>query len=192
MKRFAFAVLMLMSFASSAGTGDPVPLCPQGSPPDCVVPNWGQVEPGATDDASTGNGSSNLARASVAPKPQMPVQMMPTAATADAMAPSRVAAVKSVVSPQNLFPKETAALLAALKRARFNPDGSIKTGEAAIKRAAAAAAQRAGNKFTLRLYIKVPQTLAPEVGAQLDKKVDALNAVLSTPYDGGQSGTPKT
>lgn len=192
MKRFAFSVLMFMSFASYAGTGDPVPLCPEGSPPDCVVPNWGQIEPGATDGASLSTANPSLAATPGSPKPRMAVQMMPTAAPEAAMAPSAAAPIKSVVSPQNLFPKETAALITALKRARFNADGTIKSGEAAIRRAAAAAAQRAGNKYTLRLYIKVPQSLKPEQGAQLGKKVDALNAVLGGAYDGGQTGTPKT
>ena len=117
-----------------------------------------------------------------APKQRPPVHMLPTAAPATAMAPIGSSSLKAVVSPQGLFPKETAALLAALKRARFNEDGSIKSGEAAVRRAAAAAAQRAGNKYTLTLYIKVPQKLAPDRSVALGKKVDAVNAVLSSPY----------
>ena len=187
MNRLAFVLLLLVSLASFAGTGDPVPLCPAGAPPDCVDPNWGLIEPGAMDASIPATGPS-LAAATTASKPRMAVQMMPAAATTQ----GAVAPLKSVVSPQNLFPKETAALLSALKRARFNSDGTIKTGEPAIRRAVAAAAQRAGNKYTLTLYIKVPQTLKPDMGTLLGKKVDALNAVLGDSYDLSQSGTPKS
>lgn len=192
MNRLAFLILLVLSSVSFAGTGDPVPLCPAGSPPDCVIPNWGQVQPDGVDSSISPTGGPSLAAVQDPHRLRMAVQMMPTAAPAEAMAPNTAAPIKSVVSPQNLFPKETAALITALKRARFNADGTIKSGEAAIRRAAAAAARRAGNKYNLRLYIKVPQGLKPEQGAQLDKKVDALNVVLGGAYGGGQTGTPKT
>ena len=191
MNRLVLVILLLLSSTSFAGTGDAVPLCPDGSPPDCVVPNWGMVEPGVSDNANFVHGTPSLATMPASPQPQMTVRMMP-AASPTAMAPNAGSPIKSVVSPQGLFPKETAALVAALKRARFNADGSIKSGEPAIQRAAAAAAKLAVNKYALTLYIKVPQGLKPEQGALLGKKVDALNAVLSSPYGGGQTGTPKT
>lgn len=185
MNRLVLVILLLLSSASFAGTGDPVLLCPEGSPPDCVVPNWGMVEPGVSDDASLARGTP------ASPQPRMAVRMMPAAAPA-AMAPNAASPIKSVVSPQKLFPKETEALVAALKRARFGADGSIKSGEPAIQRAAAAVAKRAANKYALTLYIKVPQGLNPEQGTLLGKKVDALNGVLGGAYDGSRAATPKT
>ncbi len=181
MNRLLIVVLMLMWSTSYAGTGDTVPLCPDAASPDCVVPNWGGIgEPDGTDGAIAPRTDASLNTAPTIRSKPVAVQLMP-AAEPSAMSTGD-APLKTVVSPQNLFPKETNALTTALKRARFKADGSIATGGAAISRAAADAARKAGKKYTLTLYVKVPQALKPEAGALLDKKVRAINDVLSGRY----------
>ncbi len=190
MNRLVFVLLLLTSSASFAGNGDAVPLCPTGSPPDCVVPNWGQINPGVPDDASLATGNPSLAAAPTSNAQRIAVQLMSVAAPASVMTSNTRSTVKAVVSPKGLFAKETDALTSALKRARFNGDGSIVSGEAAIARAAAEAQRKAGNKYFLTIYVKVPQTLSPDEGGLLDKKVRSVNEIFVGP--GYSSVKPKT
>ena len=190
MNRLVFVLLLLTSSASFAGNGDAVPLCPTGSPPNCVVPNWGQINPGVSDDASLATGSPSLAAAPTSNAQRIAVQRMPVAAPAGVMTSNTRSTVKAVVSPKGLFAKETDALTSALKRARFNQDGTILSGEAAIARTAKEAQRKAGNKYFLTIYVKVPQTLSPDEGGLLDKKVRSVNEILVGP--GYSSVKPKT
>ena len=122
--------------------------------------------------------------------PSMRVGTLPVAIAAGP-APGSSAAVKTVVSPLGLFPKETAALTAAIKRARFNADGSIASGESAISEAASAAARKANGKYVLTLYIKVSQGIKPDDGAALDTKVRSINALLMRTL-GSTAGAPRS
>ena len=190
MNRLSIVILLLLSSVSYAGPGDPVPLCPVGSPSDCVTSNWGVIEPDGVDSSTASNTNQSMAVAPTAGAPRIAVRRMPVAAPAGVMTSNTRSTVKEVVSPKGLFAKETDALTSALKRARFNGDGSIVSGEAAIARAAAEAQRKAGNMYFLTIYVKVPQTLSPDEGGLLDKKVRSVNEILVGP--GYSSVKPKT
>ena len=195
MNRLSIVMLLLLSSVSSvsyAGTGDQVPLCPVGAPADCVTSNWGQVEPDGIDGSIARPTKQSIAAAPTANLPRIAVQRMPVAAPTGTMTSNTRSTVKAVVSPKGLFAKETDALTSALKRARFNGDGSIVSGEAAIARAAAGAQRKAGNKYFLTIYVKVPQTLSPDEGGLLDKQVRSVNDILVGPGYAGSSGKPKS
>ena len=188
MKRLLLVCLLLLTPLAHAQRdgGTTVPLCTMPSS-DCVVPNWGQVGPdGDGSDASIAPppGSASMARSTGIDR-QVAVQMMPVQSSAKAMTPPSASSVKTVVSPVGLFAAETAALTKALMNARFDRDGTIVRGEEAIRTAAAAAVAKAGRKYALTLYIKVPQKLKPEDGALLAKKIVSVNDVIA-------GATPKT
>lgn len=165
-------VLLSMSSITCAYADDSVPFCPDPSSPDCVVSNWGLIEPGIVDTA----------RAPVA-GPSVAVKLMPVATSTSKANPP----VKALVSPTGLFVTETNALMSAIRKARFNADGTIARGEAQIAAAAAAVARKAGRKYALTLYIKVPQKFASDKSESLNKRVGAVNSVLSRSSDQGRS-----
>lgn len=170
-------VLAMSSSASRANDGTTVPLCPDPSAPDCVLSNWGQTGPDDGDGALASRRGDPMA--SGAGRQRMAVEVLPVATGPNGTSggPASKAPLRTVISPINLFPKETAALISAIKRARFNPDGSIATGKERIATAAAAAGRKAGTRYTLTIYIKVPQQLKPEESG-LGKRVEAINEVL--------------
>lgn len=191
MSRSLLAILVLASFlfspASVANGGASTPLCPDRSAPDCVQSNWGQTGPDGVD-----TGLAPLKgdpTASTASSGRLAMKILPVAAKTRPQASD--SPLNTVLSPINLFPKETAALTSAIKQARFNADGSIASGQERIASAAAAAARAAGTRYTLTLYIKVPQKLAPDDGDLLGKKVQSINEVLSNSA-GGATGKPRT
>ena len=189
MKRMLFAVLMVMtSLAHAQGGGSTTTICAKGSPPDCVSPNWGHINPDETDAVLAPRSTSPIASDATAARPQMAMQLLPVAAHG----PQLAAPVKTVVSPINLFPRETLALKTAIRRARFAPDGSVVSGEAAITAAAAAAARRAGDQYTLTLYIKVPEKLRDDESGLLDKKVRSINELLGKAAKRDPNGPPKS
>jgi hypothetical protein len=154
-----------------------VPLCTADSP-DCVIGNWGQTEPDGLDANAVTKGAASLTSA----QGRISIRPMPVAATADPMkkaAPS----VKAVTSPVNFAPKETAALIAAIKRARFTKDGAFVSGDKQIASAAEAAAKKAGKTYTLTLYVKAPPTLKPDAAQSLTERVKAVNGVLTGTVD---------
>jgi hypothetical protein len=146
--------------------------------PDCVQPNWGMTEPDSTDALTTGNGRLAAASGRIAVKP-MPVALK-AAAT-----PS----VKAVTAPTNYLPKETAALVAAIKRARFAKDGTIVTGQQQIAAAANAIASKAGKVYVLTLYVKTAAHVKPDTANALAKRVEAVNGALLIP---GETGKPRS
>lgn len=171
--RFAAWLLACLPFASIAQGGDAQPLCPDGLP-SCVVSNWGAIEPDGVDTQGVGaiaphNVDARRDRIAMAIKP-VPV--------ADGRPAADASSVKALVSPQALFPKETAALVSAIDRARFHRDGTVASGGDRIAAAAAAVARQAGNRYVLTLYIKVPQRLGPDATGALNKKVASVNDLL--------------
>ncbi|MEO8935677.1 MAG: hypothetical protein ABI277_16500 [Burkholderiaceae bacterium] len=173
MYRKLLAIVLLSMWAiTCACADDSVPLCPDPSSPDCVVSNWGLIEPG-------------IMAAAMAPvaTPPVAVKLMPVATSTSKANPP----LKALVSPTGLFVNETKALTSAIRKARFNADGTIASGEAQIAAAAADIARKAGKKYALTLYIKVPQKIASDKSESLDKRVGAVNSVLSRSSDQGKS-----
>jgi hypothetical protein len=173
--RLAAIVMCLVAFAGPSRADDSQPLCAP-SLPGCVISNWGQVEPDSIDSAAVGTN----ARIASIPTGRIAMQVQPTAAStrARASAAGSGPTVKTVVSPTNLFPRETQALVAAIQRARFHRDGSIAKGGDAIAAAAAELARKADAKYTLTLYVKTPKGIRPDESSVLFKKVDAVNAAI--------------
>ncbi len=193
MNRLLLVLLIIVSSApsfsaSAASGGRTVTLCPKTSVPDCVSPNWGETGPDGVDGAMAPLRGDSIASAIGGGR--LAIKLLPVAATPNRTQPAG-APLQTVVSPINLFPKETAALTSAIKQARFNPDGSIASGQERIASAAAAAARAAGKRYTLTLYIKVPQQLAPDESGLLGKKVQSINDVL-LPAGGAATGKPES
>jgi hypothetical protein len=152
-----------------------IPLCTPDSP-DCVIANWGQTEPDGLDANAITKGGASLASANG----HISIRPMPVAMTADAMKKS-APAVKAVTSPENFAAKETSALIAAIKRARFAKDGTIVSGDKQIATAAEAVTKKAGKGYTLTLYVKSPPTLKPDAADSLAKRVGTVNGILGNP-----------
>jgi hypothetical protein len=190
MKLPVIAVVLLLSMSSAyAGDTGSGTLCPDPKIPVCVVSNWGQIDPAGVDSAMAPTTSS---AAQTAQGPHSTVRMMTIVTPPAATKPAATKPLQTLVSPNGLFPKETAALTAAIKNARFNADGVIVRGEKELAAAAAEAARRAGNKYVLTFYIKVSQQLKPDLAATLDKKVAAVNRLLSDAQAAAQAGEPKS
>jgi hypothetical protein len=182
--RFVLHVLFALIMAGfalampidSRAQGVSIPFCTPDAP-DCVIANWGQTEPELTGDSNAmAAARSPLASANA----RISIRPMPVAMTADAMKKS-TPAVKAVTSPVNFAPKETAALVAAIKRARFAKDGTIVSGDKQIAAAAEAVTKKAGKGYTLTLYVKSPPTLKPDAADALAKRVGVVNGILGNP-----------
>jgi hypothetical protein len=154
---FIAALICGLSFSvAHAGTGVSVPICEPNSA-DCVISNWGHTEP-------------EIVTSSISIKP------MPVAVTNAAAALPKI---NAVTSPVNFLPKETAALISAIKHARFAKDGSIVSGQEQIEAAADAIAKKAGKGYTLTLYVKQPAKLKPDVADAQAKRVVTIDGILA-------------
>ena len=191
MKNKSWALLLWIGCMSVGHAGGTVPLCAAPQPPNCVQSNWGQVGPDGTDEnaaAPSGSNGPQLSRAMPAPS-RMSVELQPVAAPA---ASSRRPALKAVIDANALFVRETALLTSAILRARFDRDGAVVSGAERIAAAAAIAAEKAGNKYKLTLYIKAPLKQSDDGRRMLTGRIQSLNAILADPEryrNGGKSAS---
>ncbi len=179
-----FLVITSSAYASGSGGGNSTTICTTGAPTNCVTTNWGHIVPDGTSDAMTPT-TAPPAGTTLSHR-RMAVQLMPVASSrADAAMP-----VTTVLSPVDLFPRETLALQNAVRRLRFDADGKIVSGESVFAAAATAAANKAGRQYTLTVYIKVPQHIQDKESTSLARKVQSINDVLGKSLDRDAGGGP--
>ena len=188
MKNKSLVLLLWIGCLSVAYAKDSVPLCAPPQVPNCVQPNWGQVGPDGTDEIAampSGGDGPRLTRAMPAPT-RLSVEMQPVAASSGS--PHGQPTLKAVIDANAMFVRETAALTSAILRARFDRNGRVVEGGARIAAAAIEAAEKAGDRYKLTLYIKPPLKHDDASRRMLGGRIQTLNAILGDPAryrDGG-------
>ena len=165
---------LLFGFSANAMT-----LCASPLPTDCIVPQWGAVEPDS--DALTSDGQTGLPANSAA------AASLPAAEGSNVGGHIRLAQMRKptrtsyapnlLINDVRRFDRETKTLVRAIEQATFDREGNLKTGASKID-AAVDALRKASKDHQLNLYIKVPTKLRSRDGKILVAKVQAVNEVI--------------
>jgi hypothetical protein len=175
MTKKIFHAIAFLIFAFAFGLANAQMLCSPPLPPDCIDPQWGQIEPDsalastAPNDGSASD-ASTVDRAASAAGPHIRLAQMNTAARA-------LNVPKLFIEDAKRFERETRALVRAIEHATFTQAGKLKSGEEAIAKAAEAL-RGPSKKNQLNLYVKIPSKLASRDQKALIAKVDAVNSVI--------------
>lgn len=174
MNRKTIALLWAAATISPAFATEGLPLCAPPLTPDCVDPKWGQIDP---DTLVAGGDPSTMGIRATTVDAPIAVRLMPVEMQRDAAGPPATARLKAVVDATQRFARETAALTAAIRRARFDKQGNLVQGEAQIA-AAAEAARKVPPEFALTLYVKAPARLDDAHREVIANKLAAINGIL--------------
>lgn len=175
MNRKTIALLWAVTTLSPAFATEGLPLCAPPLAPECVDPKWGLINPD-TLEADAGATSTMGIRAAAVDAP-IAVRLMPVEMQRGTAGPPATARLKAVVDATQRFARETAALTAAIRRARFDKQGNLVQGEAQIA-AAAEAARKVPPEFALTLYVKAPARLDDAHREVIANKLAAINGIL--------------
>lgn len=180
----------LVVATSSAHAQESVPLCAPPLNSDCVAPNWGQILPDGTDDSAS-NAMQPLIARSLSTEARMTVQLLSVAAAASTNASKAGVPIKAVVGGAELFKRETDALTAAIKKARFDRAGRFVAGEARVAQAAARA-RKAAAGYALTLYVKAPSKFNSDQRSMLTGRIVSINRVLAATGSKSEPGKPQS
>lgn len=190
-------VVLAMATAAAALVHSPavaqeMVLC---SPPltaDCVDPRWGQIDPSSlVGGGSASDASSPMALRSAGQDSPIAVRMQPTEMRREAVGPPANARIKAELDVTARFAKETAALTAAVKRARFDGRGNLVRGEEQIA-AAAQIARQVPQEYALTLYVKAPTRLDAKQRELLENKLASINRILVRRAGRGDPSKPNS
>ena len=173
----AVSIAIFVTGVASAQT-----LCDRPLRADCVVPQWGQIDPG-NDAGSSPSGRTDGTENGMA------ASRLPAADAGQIRGGAHIR-LAQMLKPMNVphppqllidsgerFERETRALVRAIKSATFDRDGNIKSGERAISTAAEALRVPSKNN-QLNLYIKVPTKLNSNKREVLMAKVHSINEII--------------
>lgn len=174
----AIASFMLVFVCCSAEART---LCDPPLQTDCIMPQWGQVDPDS--DALNSDGLPKLSENSSAPASAPTLQRGTPNGGAHIRLAQLSTRTKTLHAPELLigsgkrFEHETQALVRAIEHASFDAAGNLKSGGRTI--GAAAEALRGPSKNNqLNLYIKTPSKLRASEREMLLTKVRAVNEVI--------------
>jgi hypothetical protein len=146
-----------------------LPLCLPPLVADCIMPQWGMVEPEGLD--------ASRAAPSVAASSNV-MRMLPVAAHDDRMrARSSSNAARMLIDDGRDYRDPTRKLISAIRRASFDREGRLVSGDRAIA-AAAAALYPVSRNHQLNLYVKTPTQFSKPRNEVLLRKVAAVNKIL--------------
>lgn len=164
------ALLPLMFVALTLGAGttraqQTTPLCTPPLPPDCVFPQWGATQPddtvgvtGGAMIAAAGSRHVRLVRVKTEPMPRNPPPKM-------------------LVDDGKRYASETGGLIAAIRRARFDKEGTLVSGGDAI-RERTRVLRAASPNHHLNLYVRGAAKQSDRDRRLLGRKVAQLNDLL--------------
>jgi hypothetical protein len=160
------------------------PLCTPPLYKQCVLPQWGELDPSGLDSNNanaTGAGTTAAADTRTKMTSMGRVRMMTAAYGAPKHGKS--VAPKVIVDDGKKFEPETTALIKAITRASFDKNGEVGEGKEAIV-AAAEKLQRVSAGYQLNLYLKATRKLRPDDVVALGKKVGSVNDLLGAGSEG--------
>ena len=178
---------LFIGFSASAVT-----ICENPLPPNCVIPQWGSIDPDSEKLVADAKATSAEARSvEVAPAADASNRSEPRAhiQLAQMRKPTKsLNSPKILIDDVRRFDRQTKVLVVAIERATFDRKGNLRTGEENIEKAVEAL-RDASKDHQLNLYIKVPVKLRDRESGILKAKVRALNEVIAKA--GSEYSAPK-